>query len=48
MSSYEESHPVGEGWVDSVLGPVGRIPKPPWQFLRGRWLMNEKDQEKVR
>ena len=25
MSTYEESHPVGEEWVDPVFGPVRRI-----------------------
>jgi hypothetical protein len=46
MSTYEESHPVGEEWVDPVFGPVRRIPKPtPWQILRGNRLMKQEDQE---
>ena len=48
MSTYEESHPVGEEWVDPVFGPVRRIPKPtPWQIPRGNWFMKE-DQEAAR
>src|SRR5262249_15966164 len=49
MSTYEQSHPVGEEWVDPVFGPVRRIPKPtPWQILRGNWLMKQEDQEAAR
>ena len=49
MSTYEESHPVGEEWVDPVFGPVRRIPKPtPWQIPRGNWFMKKEDQEAAR
>lgn len=49
MSTYEESHPVGEEWVDPVLGPVRRIPKPtPWQIPRGNWFLKKEDQEVAR
>jgi hypothetical protein len=49
MRTYEESHPVGEEWVDPVFGPVRRIPKPtPWQIPRGNWFMKKEDQEAAR
>jgi hypothetical protein len=49
MRTYEESHLVGEEWVDPVFGPVRRIPKPtPWQIPRGNWFMKKEDQEAAR
>jgi len=45
----EERRPVGEEWVDRVLGPVRRIPKPtPWERPAGNWFMKEEDQIAVR
>jgi hypothetical protein len=49
MSTHEESHPVGEEWVDPVFGPVRRISKPtPWERPAGNWFMKEEDQIAVR